>query len=200
MTSKNVGAVHGERTAAHRAGNDAREVEHFYAGERPLRGAELLDWRLADLLDGQQRKLGDRLTLRMLVPLGERAARRDDEAGFGRRGLQRLGGHAIERALHRGLVVSNAEQFEEAAAMVRQIGMQPREAAVAAAIKSGEVVVIFVRHSAVDAQISFAAKFDGRAAHVDAHALPAPGAQPPQFGGRQRRRADRRRRRRSHRE
>ncbi len=81
--------------------------------------------------------------------------------------------------------------------MMRQIGMQPRPAAVAAAIKPGDVVVMIVRNFAVDAQITLAAEFDRRVSHVDADALAAAGAQPPQFRGSQRRRPDRRLRRRS---
>ena len=51
--------------------------------------------------------------------------------------------------------------------MMRQIGVQPRPAAVAAAIKSRDVVVIFVGHFAVDAQVALAAEFDRRMAHID---------------------------------
>ena len=57
--------------------------------------------------------------------------------------------------------------------MMRQIGVQPREAPVAAAIKPRDVVVIFVRPLAVDAQVTLAAEFDRRVAHVDADTLPA---------------------------
>ncbi len=76
--------------------------------------------------------------------------------------------------------------------MMRQIGVQPHPAAVAAAIKTGNAVVMVLGHLAVDAQIALAAKFDRALAHLDADVLPAAGAQPPQFGGSERRRADRR--------
>ena len=84
--------------------------------------------------------------------------------------------------------------------MMRQIGVQPREAAVAAAIKPGKVVVIFVGPFAVDAQITLAAEFDRRMAHIDADILAASGSQPPQLPRSQRRGADGRLRRRPNRE
>ena len=143
---QHIGAMRRQRAAADGAGNDAREIEHLHAGERPIRRTEFLRRRFADLLDAEQWQLRHRLALRSTIPFGERTARGDDEAGFfRRRGFQRFGRHAIERALHRGLVVRHAEQFQKTAAMMRQIGMQPREAAVAAAIQTGEIVVIFVR-------------------------------------------------------
>jgi hypothetical protein len=54
--------------------------------------------------------------------------------------------------------------------------------------------------SAVDPQIALAARFDRGMPHIDRHALAPAGAQPPQFGGRQRRGAYRRLDRRSNRE
>ena len=74
--------------------------------------------------------------------------------------------------------------------MVRQVGVQPHPTAVAAAIKSGDAVVIFGRNIAVDAQIALAAKFDRRCAHVDRDALAPAAAQTPQFAGGERRRRD----------
>src|SRR5580692_9927124 len=67
--------------------------------------------------------------------------------------------------------------------MMRQVGVQPHPAAVAAAIKPGDVVVIFLVRLTVDLQITLAAEFDGRVAHVDADVLPLAGAQPPKFRG-----------------
>ena len=63
--------------------------------------------------------------------------------------------------------------------MMRQIGVQPRPAPVAAAIKPREVVVIFVGSFAVDPQITLAAEFDCRMAHIDGDVLAASAAQPP---------------------
>ena len=63
---------------------------------------------------------------------------------------------------------------------MRQAGMQPHPTAVAAAIEAAQPVGIVSRIFPVDAQIPLAAKFDRGVAHVDADALPAPRAQPPQ--------------------
>ena len=126
----------------------------------------------------------------MRVPFGERAARGDDEAGCCRGIFELLGLPGVERALHRAAIVLAAEQLEQAATMVRQVGVQPHPTAVAAAIKSGDAVVIFGRNLAVDAQIAFAAEFDGGCAHVDGDALAPAAAQPPQFAGRESSRGD----------
>src|SRR3974377_1037588 len=75
--------------------------------------------------------------------------------------------------------------------MMRQIRMQPRPAAVAATVQSRYWIVVVVWILAVHAQITLAAKFDRRVTHFDAHALAAAGAQPPEFGRRERCRADR---------
>ena len=176
----------------YRAGDDARQIEYLQAGKRTLRRDERVWRRVADFLDGEQRQLGDRLALRVAIPFSERAACSDDEACFGGRSFERLGGHAVERPLDGGFVVRHAEELEQSAAMMRQIGVQPCPAAVAAAVKPGEVVVIFVIRFAVDAQITLAAKFDRRRAHIDADALPAAATQPPDLGRRERRSPDRR--------
>ena len=142
--------------------------------------------RVADPLDGEQRQVRDRAALRMAIPFVERSARGDDEARLGGGGFQRLALPAVKRALHGGFIVRALQQRQQAAAMMRQIGVQPHPAAVAAAIKPGDVVVIFLVRFAVDLQIALAAEFDGRMAHVDADVLPLAGAQPPQICGRQR--------------
>ena len=52
-----VGAVRRERAAAHRAGDDARQIEHADARQRPLPGGrQRAGRRLADLADLEQRK------------------------------------------------------------------------------------------------------------------------------------------------
>ena len=126
----------------------------------------------------------------MRVPFRERAAGGDDKAGFCGGIFESLALPWIERALHRVAIVLAAEQRQQAATMMRQVGVQPHPTAVAAAIKSGEIVVIFGRHLAVDTQIALAAKFDGRGPHVDGNPLPPAGAQPPKFAGCQSRRGD----------
>src|SRR5205807_1436805 len=119
----------------------------------------------------------------MLIPLGERPAGGNDQPGIGGRGLQRLALPSIERALHRGSVMSAAEQREQSIAMMRQIGMQPDPTAVAAAIKARDRIMILRRRLAIDVQVALAAKLDRGVAHVDADVLASTRAQPPQLGG-----------------
>ena len=74
--------------------------------------------------------------------------------------------------------------------MVRQIGVQSHPASIAAAIEADGLVAMLVRRLAIDAQIALAAELDPGVPHVDADALPAPGAQTPQLVRGKRRRGD----------
>ena len=98
---QHVGAMHRERAAAHRTGNDAGQVQDSDSGQRPLCRGQRFGRRIADLLDAQQRKRGDRAALRMPIPLGEGAARGSDEPGVGGRSFERLAFPVVERALYR---------------------------------------------------------------------------------------------------
>ena len=182
---QHVGAVRGQRPPAHRSRNDAGEVEHLDAGEWPLGSGQGFGRRVADLLDRKRRQRGDRLSLRVVIPFGERAAGGDDKTGCRRRVFEFFRLPTVERALHRSAIMFAAEQLEQSTAVVRQISVQPHPAPVAAAIKPGDAVVIFGRHLAVDAQVALAAEFDRRRAHVDGDALAAARAQPPQLVRRQ---------------
>ena len=79
-----VGAVRGERAAANRAGDHARQVEHADAGQRPLacgqRGGPepRRSWVISS--SGSVR---DRLSLRVRGPLGGRAHHGGDQLGVG---------------------------------------------------------------------------------------------------------------------
>ena len=68
---QDVGAVRGEGTAADRPRDHPREVEHADAGEGTVACRERLGRRVANPLDAEQRQARKRLTLRMVVPLGE---------------------------------------------------------------------------------------------------------------------------------
>src|SRR5262245_4789383 len=144
----------------------------------PARGrsAAGMGRRVADLIDGEERKARDRTALRMRVPLGERPARGHHEAGVGGGSLECLAAPSIERALDCRSVMAATEQGKHPVAMVGQIGMEPHPTAVAAAIESRDRVVIFGRRLSIEAQVAFAAEFDRGAAHVDADALAAPRA------------------------
>ena len=180
---EHVGTVGGERARADRAGDHAGEVQHLDAGERTIAGRERLRRRVADLFDGEQRQARHRAALRMGVPFGERARRGDDEAGYGGRVLQLERLPTIDGTLHRGAVIVGAKEFQCAGAVMRQVGVQPDPAAVAGTIDADGLVAMLMRQLAVDAQVALAAKFDAGVAHVDADALPAAGAQMPQFVG-----------------
>jgi len=187
--------VRGERAAAYGAGNDAREVEHLDACQRPFGRRQRPRRRLADLIEGEEGKAGDSAALRKAIPLGERAARGHDKAGLGSGGLQRLGAPSIERALYGRALVPAAEQGKRSVAVMGQIGMEPHPPAIAAAIQSGDLVMMLDRRTPIDTQVPFAAKLDRGAAHVDADVLATTRAQSPQLARRQGRGGDGRLRR-----
>src|SRR5262245_61057596 len=149
----------GERAAAHRAGDDACQVEHLDARKGAIGLGHGLYWRLADLIDGEERKASDRTALWMRVPLHERPACGHHEAGVGGGSLERLTAPFIEGALDCRSVMAAAEQGKHTVAMVGQIGMEPHPTAIAAAIESRDRVVIFGRRLSIEAQVAFAAEF-----------------------------------------
>src|SRR6185436_5022605 len=93
-----------------------------------------------------------------------------------------------------------AEQLERAGAMMRQVGVDADPAAVAAAVDAGDRIAIVIERLAVETKVMLAAELDRGVAHVDADALLATGAQPPELRRGQRRGRHRRLRRGSHRE
>src|SRR5262249_51663587 len=127
----------------------------------------------------------------MWVPFGERPAGGDDKTDLGGGSFERFGGPSLKRALHRRLVVTTAKKLKQSVAMMRQIRMQPRPAAVAAAVQPSDLVVVIIRVLAVAAQVPPATEFDRRIAHFNRHALAPPTAQPPEFGCGKSRGADR---------
>jgi hypothetical protein len=159
------------------------QVEHPDPGKRAIGRRQRLRRGFSDPVDREERKARDRATLRMRIPLGERAAHRNHEAGLGGRLLERFCAPSSKHALDRWLIVAAAEQREHPVAVMRQIRMQAHPAAVTAAIEASDRVMIFRARLGVDAQVAFAAKLDRGAAHVDAHALATAGAQPPQLAG-----------------
>ena len=178
-----VGAVGRERAPAHRAGDDARQIEHAHARERPLRVAgEPCDGRLADLLDLDQRQRRHRLALRMRGPLGGRSQHGRDQPGPGGGRLERLRLPLEEGGLHRLAFVGAAQQLQHAVAVMREVGVQPHAAVVAGAVDAGDPVPGRSRRLAVEARVALAAELDGGLAHVDADALRPAGALAPDLG------------------
>src|SRR5262245_62450922 len=137
--------MNGERATTHRTGNDAGQVQHLDARKGALGRTQRLRRCIANLIDGEERKAGDRTALWMLVPLGERSAGSHNEAGVGGGSLERLTAPFIECALDRRSLMAAAEQGEHPVAMMGQVGMQPHPTTVTAAIKSRDRVMIFGR-------------------------------------------------------
>src|SRR3974390_2986876 len=98
----------------------------------------------------------------MGIPFGERPARRDHETGFGGSLFELFRRPSLKRPLHRGFVVITAEKLKQSVAMMRQIRMQTRPAAVAAAVQPGYLIVVIIGVLAVDPQVALAAEFDRR--------------------------------------
>jgi hypothetical protein len=97
-----VGAVRGQRAAADRAGEDAREVEHLHAFQRALASrsggsGERAPHRRCG--DGEQRLRGDGLRLARGVPLREAAQRGDHQARHRRGLLEVSASHCQHRLL-----------------------------------------------------------------------------------------------------
>ena len=90
---QHIGSMRRERATAHRAGNDARQVEDLDAGKRTISRVQRPRRCVADPIDGEQREASERTALGMLIPLGKRPARGDDEAGLGGGSLERLPRH-----------------------------------------------------------------------------------------------------------
>ena len=191
-----VGAVGGQRAAADRAGEDARQVEHAHAGERPAvcgsarqRAAGASPMRsIATSGCG-----GDRSALRVRVPFVEAAQRGDDEAGLAWRPVRsRAASSRASAARPRALGVRadrQAEQSQHAVAVVREVGVQAHPAATGTRVQRRPACPR-LRRTTVDREA--AAALERRVAHVDAHLLAQAVAPVADLGGGQRRGRERR--------
>ena len=74
--------------------------------------------------------------------------------------------------------------------MMREIGVQPHEAAIAGVVDAGDGIPGRRRRLAIDAQIPLAATFDDGVTHVDRDILALPAAQFPDMRGRKSSRRD----------
>src|SRR5260370_8523041 len=129
-----------KRASAHRTGDDACQIQHADAGEGAICFQQRLGRRIADLVDRKEWTLRYGASLRVLIPLGTRAAGSNHEASFSCRGFQALGSPSIERALHRCAVVVAAQQCEQPVSVVRETRMKASPSSVAAAIQPGDPV------------------------------------------------------------
>ncbi len=178
-----VGAVRGERASGDGGRDHPRQVEHAHARQRTVALRPRL-WRgLADLLDGQHRKRGERLRLRRRRPFLMRAHQRHHRAAGIGRGLEGLAVPLIERGLDFLALLLAAEHVADRGAMMLEIGVQPHEAFVARGVDAGGRIPGRRRRLAVDAQIALGAAFGRRMHHVDRDVLRLPAALFPDFGG-----------------
>src|SRR6266508_6082610 len=148
---QHIGSVCGERATTHRAGNDTRQVEYLDARKGAVGRGQGLRRCIANLIDGEEWEAGDRAALRMLIPLGERAACGHHEAGVGGGSLERLSVPSVECALYCHSVVTAAEPREHPIAVMRQIGMQPHPTAITAALQSRDLFIILRRRLSIAA-------------------------------------------------
>ncbi len=137
---QDVSAMLGERAAAGRSGEDAREVEGADARERPIAGRQRLGGGIADAHDLHQRQRRDRNALRMCRPF----ALRPRHAAGALRGDDRLleigGVPSGHRARHRLAVLRHAENVQRGRAMIGKIAMKIRPAPVAGRIEAHDRV------------------------------------------------------------
>ena len=143
-------------------------------------------WRgLADFRDRDQRQFGERPGMRRGRPFVMRAHQRDDAAAGIGRGLERLAVPLHQRGLNFFALRLAVQHLADGVAVMREVGMQPHEPAIAGLVDAGDGVPGRWRRLAVDAQITFASAFDHGMAHVDGHVLRLPAAHFPDFGRRQ---------------
>ena len=141
-------------------------------------------------LDGNERQRRHRPAVRVRVPLREGAGLGDHQPGGCRGVLELLRGPALQRVADRLAVVGAVQKLQHAVAMVREVGVKPDPAAVAAAIGAGDLVPLLRRLGAVDPAIALAAKFQRGVAAIDGDALRGAAAAAMQFGRRKPRRGD----------
>ena len=193
-----VGAIGGECPSGHRAGEDAREVDHVHTGQRTrvrVQGRQTARRRVADAVEGNQRLRRDGRAMRMSIPRVEAAQRGDDQARVGRGLFER---ERILRcecsndivARHR-VARRQPEQAKRAIAVVREVRMNAHPAA-AARVQAG-ILLPRRRNTPVDREP--VAAFVCRMTHVDRYPLSGPAAQQAQAGRCQRRCGDGRLRR-----
>src|SRR4029450_6821819 len=106
---QHISSVYGERATTHRTGNDTGQVEYLDAREGAIGRGQGLRRGIGDLIDGEEWEASDRAALWMRIPLGERPACGNHEAGVSGGRLERLSVPSIKCALHRPSVVTAAE-------------------------------------------------------------------------------------------
>ena len=108
-----------------------------------------------------------------------RAHHRHHAAAAIGRGLKGLGIPLHQCGLNIVAFRLAAEDLADGVAMMREIGVQPHEAAVAGLVDAGDDIPCRRRLLAIDTQIPLAAAFDDGMTHVDRDILALPAAQFP---------------------
>ena len=178
---EHVGAVLGEAARTGRTGEDAREVEHAHAGERPRARRQRLGRRVADALDLEQRLQGDRPGVRMRRPVRLRPGVAGAAAAGVDRVLERDAVPRAARLLGRGAILPGAEDAEGGAAVIDEVAMDA-DPAIAHRVEPAQRIPDRWR-LAVDAEIARAAQGRGGRAQIHRDALGTSAAQLPQRVG-----------------
>ncbi|SAL87395.1 hypothetical protein AWB68_08387 [Caballeronia choica] len=189
-----------KRAPRDRSRDDAAQIEHAHARERPVAwlAADRHRRCIADADDLQQRQPRHTLRLRQRGPLGGRTDQRGAQARIAERLVERRAVPAANRLRHRGVIVRASQHFHDARAMVREVRVKLDPAPIARLVEAGERIAQVGRGTVVDAQITLAAKRDARAPRIDLDVLRAAGAVPKALGRGERLRRDHVRRERRH--
>jgi hypothetical protein len=160
-----------QRAPRYRTGDDPCQIKDAKARKRFLACRKRPRRRFADLVDPHHGHRRDRRRLGMLGPLVRRPHRSDDAAALVSRRLKGDRIPFVERVLDRSPRRHTAEKLDDALAVVREIHVQPHEAAVSRAVGAEQRIAESRRRASVDRQIVLAAKLNRRMAQVRAHAL-----------------------------
>ena len=172
----------GQGAGAGRPGQDARQVEHPDARQRPIAVGQRLRRAVADLDDLHQRQRGDGGGLRVLGPFVHGAHHAAGALGGDDRLLELERVPLRHRLAHRLAIFRHAEHAEGGGAMVREIAVEIAPAAVLGRIDAHDRVALGRHGRAVHLHVVPAAERGGRLARIDRDLLATPGAQLPQIG------------------
>ena len=182
---QHVGAVLGQRAGAGRPGEDARQVEHPDAGERPValgqrfrRASPILTISISGS-EAIAAACGCLAHSSMRAHHAARALGGDDRLLE----LERV--PLRHRLAHRVAILRNAEHAQRGGAMVREIAVDIAPAAVLRRIDAHHRVALGRHRRAVHLQVMAAAQRRGGVARYRPRPPAAPGAQLPQIGDRE---------------
>ncbi len=120
-------AVRRQRAGRHRPGDDARQVQHPHAAQRPRRRRQRLGRRVADALD-PHRRVRHGLTLGGGLPTPPRVRNALTHSPAAAAAPRTPAPANRQGSSHRRAVVAAAEQAQHAVAVVREVGVQSHPA------------------------------------------------------------------------